>query len=226
MTAGRGHVRDEWLTTQLEVPAYRLCNDGAGTAHLPPSPAFIYARVPTHEVEEVHRLSDVGFRVVDAALTFSGYVTTSTRQSAPVREAISSDESHVTSLCAEAMTTSRFHLDPGIDNAVAERLKTEWVTNYFRGRRGDGLLVADAPGRIDGFLLWLRRTDTIAIDLIATAAAGRRRGVARSLIAALAAREGMPLEVTTQASNIPSARLYQAVGLRLTATAYVMHAHR
>jgi ribosomal protein S18 acetylase RimI-like enzyme len=79
-----------------------------------------------------------------------------------------------------------------------------------------------------GFLQLLRSAaDDMVIDLIAVDTAYRGRGVARAMIGFASANCdcGGPVLVGTQVANIPSVRLYETLGFRLTAAHYVFHHH-
>jgi ribosomal protein S18 acetylase RimI-like enzyme len=126
---------------------------------------------------------------------------------------------------------SRFHLDPKIPNDVADRIKGDWAENYFRGARGDGMVVAELDGEVAGFLQLLWSGPKLVIDLIAVAPHAARRGLARGMIS-FAWTKGTGDErgpssmlVGTQAVNIPSCRLYEGLGFRLSAASIVMHHH-
>ena len=133
-------------------------------------------------------------------------------------------------IAARSFRTSRFHLDPSIPNETADRIKAAWAENYFAGHRGDLMLIAEQDGEVAGFLQALRGSnDTLVIDLLAVAEAAARRGLARAMIERLAAeargQQASALRVGTQAANLPSCRLYESLGFRLTAAETVLHFH-
>src|SRR5690606_27530818 len=111
-------------------------------------------------------------------------------------------------LAAAELRTSRFHMDPRIDAADADRVKREWARNCVLGGRGEEVLVARAGDRPAGFLAVLAAGDDRVIDLIAVSADHRRAGVGRALVAAFAARHAgaRELRVGTQAANVDSLR--------------------
>src|SRR5207249_33706 len=116
---------------------------------------------------------------------------------------------------------SRFHLDPLVDNAIANRIKHSWIESYLEGRRGEKLLVAVIGNMPVGFLAVLSNEKDEApsrtIDLIAVDSAHRRKGIAEVLIRHLvedSRHRFQNLFVGTQVANVPSIRLYEKLGFR------------
>jgi ribosomal protein S18 acetylase RimI-like enzyme len=122
---------------------------------------------------------------------------------------------------------SRFHLDRAVPNVLADKIKAEWVGNYFLGKRGDEMVVALVDERVVGFLQLLRRNENLIIDLIAVDASQRRKGIARDMIAYAESQydDCSHIVVGTQVANIPSIRLYEKIGFRLRSSKYVFHYH-
>lgn len=132
----------------------------------------------------------------------------------------------VLDIAGSAFRYSRFHLDPRIDDALADHIKREWIRNYVLGKRGAGLLVARERNRPIGFLAHLVTRGTAVIDLIAVASDAHGRGAGSALTAAFAGvYAGMPRIVGTQIANVPSIRLYTKLGFALARSQYVLHLH-
>ena len=171
-------------------------------------------------------LQRAGFHVVDVSLGFSKAIGS---HSIPtqVREASSEDEELVAEIAATSYRFSRFHLDPAFDLSEAQALKRAWVKNFFRGHRGDRLFLATTEGKVSGFLLALKTADACVIDLIAVTENARRKGLAAAMITACenAFPEAANISAGTQAANIPSVRLYESLGFRLTSSQYLLHRH-
>lgn len=228
---------DEWLATAIGRPAFRLVINGDGKpaaeigAALKAAPSFAYAKIPTDRIAAVQALQAEGFGIVDTNLIFRAPAAP-IAAAAPeaIRAARPEDRPAVGDVAARSFRFSRFHLDPAFPTALANRIKREWVENYFAGKRGDAMVVAESEGRMVGFLQALRHDSALIIDLVAVSSEAARRGLARRMIAYLAT--GMDgtvpdsLLVGTQAANIASCRLYEALGFRLESSAYVMHRHQ
>jgi ribosomal protein S18 acetylase RimI-like enzyme len=190
---------------------------------------FIDVKVPAAETRMVGRLERAGFELVDTSVTLTLADASDTRLSrrpeVVIRQSTPADESSVLPIAAE-MRNSRFHLDPLIDGDVASRIKVAWVANFFRGTRGDRLLLVDIDGNVSGFLLAIENSDAL-IDLIAVRSDQRRHGLAREMVLELI---GVPpragtISVGTQVSNIASLRFYESLGFRTSGASYVLHCH-
>lgn len=227
---------DRWLGAQFGKRVLRVDQDAAGT--LPQSAlasqleqcGFAYARVPTSPVDRVLALQSSGFRVIDTVLSFSVEAGEVPPTGAGARFARPADKEAVADIAGRSFVYSRFHLDPAIPRKLADDLKRRWAGNFFSGERGDAMIVAEVEGRVAGFLQVITREGESIIDLIATAREAERRGVARGMIYFLANHgngRAVPKQilVSTQAANVPSCRLYESTGFRLTKSEFTLHFH-
>lgn len=226
---------DPWLGSILGRPALRLSAGGAQSGlaqRLQAERLFATAKIGTDQIGLVKDLQAAGCYVVDVLL---GFAVPAKDVSAPakrnrIRMAAPTDRDAVFSIAATAFRYTRFHLDPVIPDALANRIKAEWAANFFTGQRGDCLLVAeDADGRPQGFLLGLATKDSLVIDLIAVEPAAAGGSLGTAMIAALAERARLQgkarLQVGTQAANAAAARFYEKAGFRLQNAQYVLHHH-
>lgn len=235
---------DAWLAERLGLPALELC---APHEVIPPPAlsavarrAFVYARVPVLQVQNVAALTAQGFLLVDTAITLE-------RQAHPcsavknthfsVRHALSEDAEAVTTIARHAYHLTRFHQDPYIAKAVADDIQACWAANFFCGNRGDFLLVAHCGREIIGFLLALTPpSGSLVIDLIAVAPHGQGKGVGKALISAAeqhcqatTMRPGTTCVLTTrtgtQLANAASMAFYQRLGFVVCHAAHTLHRH-
>ncbi len=232
-------VPDRWLGALLERAAYRLdlppaaAEDGlpavlsAALATLDAAPSLATCKVPVARVAALAHLTRAGFVVIDTNVVLAkppGAPALDPR----CRLATPADEVAVTALAACCFRFSRFHLDPRIGAPLAHRLKAEWTRSYFRGQRGDKLVVAELAGRLVGFNQLLRGPHgERVIDLIGVHPDCRRQGVGRALCLAAEhfADGATEMLVGTQIANIPSLRLYEGLGYRVAQAQYVLHRH-
>jgi ribosomal protein S18 acetylase RimI-like enzyme len=225
--------KDPWLSSILERRAWRVA--AAGSSMLDTlnegGAQFATAKIDTTATSTVAALEGFGFHVIDTALAFDAERARGDHGDKRVRFARPEDQASVTAIAGSAFRFSRFHLDPAIPDALADRVKAEWASNWFRGVRGDGMVVAEEDGHVVGFLQLLWHRDRLVIDLIAVASDNQGRGLARAMIRFAAergtghARRPAAIAVGTQAANIPSVRLYESLGFRLRSSQYVLHHH-
>jgi ribosomal protein S18 acetylase RimI-like enzyme len=226
---------DPWLSEQLCRPCFRYDSSERGPrglrellAGIPESRAFVFARLSCAQTDESILLQDAGFRIVDVNLTLVKKISKRFPTGFEIREAVPEDEEAVAGIAGSAYRFSRFHLDPAFEKTKADTLKRAWVQNFFRGKRGDKLLVALREGRPAGFLLALKKPESCVIDLIAVSEDSQRSGIGSALIAACeSAFEGADeISAGTQAANIASMRLYERLGFRLRSSQFILHWHK
>jgi ribosomal protein S18 acetylase RimI-like enzyme len=227
---------DDWLGPLLGKPAYRVALDpGAGDALVPRleearrrGPAFFYAKLAPNQLREIHLLEARGFHLVDTNITLArpGGIQPG-GETDRARFAVADDEDAVGRIARTNLSTSRFHLDPEIPRAVADTIKEEWARNFFRGRRGRWMVVAELEDGVAGFLQLLLDDHCLVIDLIAVDAPARRRGLARGMIefAAAECRPFDELAVGTQLGNRTSLDFYESLGFRVVDARHVLHLH-
>jgi ribosomal protein S18 acetylase RimI-like enzyme len=230
--------RDEFLAGVLGRPSLRVEVPAVGVddalvaaiAAVQGAPVFLYAKLPTDAVGAVQRLERLGFHLIDTNVTLERSAAGNWGKPGPTRSARPSDRKAVMALAGRSFALSRLHLDPQVPRAAADRSRAEWAGNFFRGRRGDDMLIAEAgEDEVAGFLQLLGpREGVLTIDLIGVAPEHRRKGLAAALIGHAAS--GIPgarvLRVGTQVANTPSLRLYEGLGFRIRESHYVLHYHR
>jgi ribosomal protein S18 acetylase RimI-like enzyme len=235
LSVAAGVTADPWLSDLLGRPAWKVAPDvadpAAVVARAGKGPAFFFARVPAGEVSALHRFESAGFHVVDTTvgLEARSAVLAFTRPRPGIRLAKASDRDVVASLASRSFQWSRFHLDPAVPDAVADRSRAEWVSNFFGGGRGDALVVAEHEQNVVAFLLLLGpESGILTIDLIAVDRGQRRNGLGAACIGFAASHfaEARMLRVATQAANVGSLRFYENLGFRTVSSQYVLHLHR
>ena len=229
-------TRDLWLSELLGKPVYQLTGDrlAIDARNMPQGGALVWTKLAVDRVDKLLYLQNLGFRVIEANVQFA----TSSRidngavrihSSLAVRPAVPADEPSVRAVARSSFDFDRFHRDPQIRAEQASRIKEEWAANFFSGKRGSWMLVAEEEERLCGFVqLMSRDNDTVVIDLIAVSSESRGRGVAKAMIGAAMAnylRRDASMYVGTQLANSPSIGLYQQLGFRLVSASYVLHLH-
>ena len=233
-------VPDIWLseTTGLAsykvsgeggVPEVRFAMDGRGDG-------FFFSRIPVTEIGLVKDYAAAGFSLVDTNVTLEVSAASTVPGDWPgieVRPAEVDDHPAIQAVAESAFIYSRFHLDPLFPDAMANRIKREWIRSYCEAKRGDALFVAHADGKVAGFLAALKievdGRPAAVIDLIAVDETVRGRVMAHALVARFQAHyrsRAKILRVGTQVANTASLGLYQRCGFAVVEASYVLHAHR
>lgn len=233
---------DAWLTQTLGRPAFAVDATAppaqvrdALTSHQSTGDAFYFAKVPVLDVEAVKALEGAGFSVVETSLAFAGASAAAATHEPPgIAVGMLEPRWHddVLGIAERAFRYTRFHVDPEVGLPAANRIKRAWMQSYIDRRRGDTVFVAHDGAQAIGFnaMLTVDRSSHAAavIDLIAVHPDHQQRGVGAAMIAAAARhyQSRYPaLEVSTQASNVPSVRLYERLGFRLIRSTFVLHRH-
>ena len=236
-------AEDRWLAERFGHPVFTLREAGPGfdaealRAHRDGRGAATYqAKVPAAEVESIRMLGAEGFYVTNAGITLGRTPPDSPSAELPprheVRDADPERDTALLDVAGRCFTASRFHLDPAIPDAVANRVKRDWVESYFRGTRGEKLLVAAEEGRQVGFLAVMagesggRRVRTI--DLIGVDPDHQYLGAGRALVGRFLDESVGAcdlVQVGTQAANEPATRFYQRMGFLVANTFFDLHLH-
>ena len=143
-----------------------------------------------------------------------------------IRLAEPSDLPDIENIAASSFLFSRFHLDPKVQDSVANQIKRQWAINFFAGKRGDCMIVAKNQNKTVGFTLILDQKEKRTIDLIAVSKRYQGKGMASAMIRSAAEGAlGKQIVVGTQVANFPSLRSYENLGFRIYESYYVLHYH-
>src|SRR5881227_2015579 len=137
-------VADEWLTSVLGRDVFRVALDQTDGDLKPiatmfladhvanQQAAFYYAKIPTHQIALTQTMAACGFYVVDVNVTLNCEWTSTatmpkTAETFEVRAATGMDFDQAITIAGSCFQFSRFHLDPAISLALANRVKEEWI---------------------------------------------------------------------------------------------------
>ena len=187
-------------------------------------------RLPEARAEACEaELAAAGFRRIETLVSFERPTAAPPPADHPVAHPVAlaarQDWPETIEIARTAFRYDRYHADPLVPKAGADRLKAAWVANSLAGR-ADAVLLAKRDGRVAGFVTLMATAEAAAIDLIATAPWAQGRGIGRALVAAALARyaEQRPLmRGATQADNLASQRLYRGAGFVETARQATYH---
>lgn len=235
-------IKDNWLSEFIGKDAFKINVDDAlinqkdnffkdQLEELQESRIFIYSKVPTDRLSYAHFLEKSGFKLIDTNIKLNRLSDVQENikfsDNCSLRLTEPGDKDEVVKLAENNFKFSRFHLDPEVDNNIANLIKGKWVGNYYNGKRGDKMVVACVSEKIAGFLLLVKKDKTLIIDLIAVDARHQRRKIASDMINyTISNFDFSELQVGTQVGNIPSVRLYEKLRFRMIGSEYVFHFHQ
>ena len=245
LTKGSCFFRDAWLSKVMNKACYSfdlrgneeyLKND---IDHLKSEfgQLFFYTKVNVSDISAIRRLQSLDslfFYLVDTNVTLQKKIDKSLPIDGQRDEQDSSLEcllwdrdsprEEILNLSGKSFSLSRFHLDPLVDNEMANLIKREWILSYFLGNRGDYLIVCKKGTKIAGFVSLIQMKQKVVIDLIAVGSEFRRCGVATKLTNYVVDSFDEVL-VGTQLSNSNAIRLYEKNYFRIIDSKYVFHSH-
>ena len=227
-------IKDDWLTSILGKDVFQLnlvSISNLNFSELPGASSLVVAKLPTDAMQECISLQKSHFYLVDTNIQLQRLVGIGENfySSENVRFAEHSDEESIAKIAESSFKYDRFHTDPAIANERAAKIKSEWTRNFFKGKRGNSMIVAVEGDAISGFLQILNSNDdSIIIDLIAVNGSQRQKGIATKMIQFAienCGMEGGNIKVGTQLSNTPSLSLYLKMGFRIISTQHIFHLH-
>ena len=199
-------------------------------------PVFIQTKVSTQSLDFIKYLEGIGFFLIDTNVTLKKEIDLpycnnikNDVYDVTIRFAKNPDKKGVIFVAGNTFIYSRYHLDPWFSNELANRIKAQWVSSYFDGRRGEQMVVALSKNKIISFLQILKpENNFFIIDLIGVKKNHQRRGIAEKMINfAIQENKGInKVIVGTQIGNIPSIKLYQKMDFFLDNAKYVFHLHQ
>jgi ribosomal protein S18 acetylase RimI-like enzyme len=195
---------------------------------------LLIVRCAAHDYAAVHEIEREGGILCDTLV----YYARDLERAAPaggaagmIRSARPEDAARVRDIAREAFSAylGHYHTDPRLDRASADETYADWAWRSCTSPgTADEVLVAEASGRIEGFLTLRRNSPEEAeIVLNAVATAARRSGVYTELVKAAlrwAADAGAGrVIVSTQLTNQAVQRAWTRAGFELTRSFYTFH---
>lgn len=217
-------TKDEWLSEQLGKHAYKFFSPYPQKLSGAPS-FFGYAKIPARETALANEFLKAGFRLVEVLKTYRKKPAEPVQLNASVRPSLPSDRPEIENIARRAFWSSRFHQDTNFSKDFGSRLKSAWVGNFFEGKRGDRLLVAQGNNTLHGFVLLLETKESTIVDLIAVDPFSQGKGYGQALLASAEKKE-RTIQAGTQEINRSSCRLYEKCGYSAIETELVFHLHQ
>lgn len=215
--------KDTWLSSYFTSGAYRLDVDTYGETSKNSLQGFTFTKLGPSKLDTLKHLLSDGFELIETQLTWHQNKTIPYMPSKDLdlRFAKPPDAAAVKNIGSQVFVCSRFQQDKNIPRETANKIKEDWVGNYFSGKRGDQMIVAVAQNCVVGFLLLVNKN---IIDLIGVDTGFTNRGIALSMIAFANQHVGL-LQAGTQLINQASIGLYQKANFSLKSSQYILHHH-
>ena len=222
-------ILDKWLTEQFNYNVYFLKKIDFNNLNFSNfnGRTFIYFKSPILNNKQIKFLVLKGFTLIEKNIQFKLQIKKNYKNKKNFRVANIKDKEVIKNISKTAFINSRFFIDPNIDNLIAEKIKTKWIDNYFKGNRGDILIVSEENNTISGFILLLFKGEKIIIDLIAVKNEFRGKDIATNLINYTINKFNnyKYLIVGTQKKNNASIKLYEKNNFVIESKGYIFHKH-
>jgi len=145
------------------------------------------------------------------------------------REAQKKDIPQLKKICLEDTSNSRFFNDLKLPLKFRKNFRAEWLLNYFKKKRGDILIVAYNKKKVLGFILMIRKSFGLQIDLIVSSKKYQNKKVGTTLINYVNnkyLKKKNILRAGTQLDNISSNNIYKKIGfIKKNSSEYIYHIH-
>tara|TARA_B100001057_G_scaffold445403_1_gene483060 strand:- start:1644 stop:2348 length:705 start_codon:yes stop_codon:yes gene_type:complete len=145
------------------------------------------------------------------------------------REAKKKDISQLKKICLEDTSNSRFFNDLSLPLKFRKIYRAEWILNFFKKKRGNILIVAYKNKKVIGFILMLKKSFGLQIDLIVSSKNYQNKKVGTSLINYVNnnfLKKNNIIKAGTQLDNINANRIYKKLGfIKKKDISYVYHIH-
>lgn len=115
-------------------------------------------------------------------ITFKKKLSTYTKFMYSCRFAQKKDFKKIIQICIQNPQGSRFQKDRFISRNFLSIYRSVWITNFFKKKRGDYLIVAYKKKTILGFALLIKEVGNLRIDQILVNNRYKKKGVAKTLI--------------------------------------------
>lgn len=143
------------------------------------------------------------------------------------REAKKKDIPQLKKICLEDTSNSRFFNDLSLPLKFRKTYRVEWILNFFKKKRGDFLIVAYKNKKVIGFILMLKKSFGLQIDLIVSSKKYQNKKVGTSLINYINnnyLKKDNIIKAGTQLDNIKANKIYKKLGfVKKKHKSYVYH---
>ena len=193
--------------------------------------ALLTARISSSRTRDLEQLQNVGFRVVETTFSpaYVGRLGATNESEFVVRNATSQELQAIMNVANEAFTVSRFHNDPYIPAAMANRRYENWVKSTSSSETQELLSIVNANDELVGFFISETTDNEAYWHLTALARPFRGRGLAADVwktVMQFQSQLGVTsFRTTISGANMPVVNLYPRLGFRLENPQTSLHLH-
>jgi RimJ/RimL family protein N-acetyltransferase len=193
--------------------------------------ALLTARISSARTRDLEQLQTVGFRVVETTFSpaFVGRLGDRNPTEFVVRTATSQELQSIITVARDAFTVSRFHNDPFIPDAMANRRYENWVRSTESSESQELLSIVNANDELVGFFISEIADNEAYWHLTALARPFRGRGLAPEVwktVMQFQSKLGVTsFRTTISGANMPVVNLYPRLGFRLENPQTSLHLH-
>ena len=221
---------DKWLSIQLGYPAYNINNKDKSFNFLKFKHKKILISIKSNKKIKNSFLKKNKIKLIEKNLTFfknSKKEELEENYFKNIRFANSFDKKQILDIAEHSFISSRFFKDKNIKKKLARKIKSNWVLNFFRKKRGECLIICECNKKVVGFLLIIKKKNDYIIDLIAVKKNYQNLGFGTKMIKFLEnvvlKRNKVKIYVSTQSNNKNSIKLYIKNKFKVKYRKYVYH---
>lgn len=227
MEITKNFTKDKWLSKIIGKQTYLYKNNNNFNLNLPKKTQFSYIKIDTKEKKKIQIIKKKNFKLINYNITFEKNIIQIKFHNKNIRLAKIKDKKKIQNIAFNNFNQSRFSLDKKLKKK-SKLIKSEWVNNYFKKKRGDALFLIEHNKVIAGFVLLIFNKQNLIIDLIAIDSKYQRKGLGIRLIDFIQSyyyKRFKKITVGTQSNNKASLKFYKRNKFRISKTEMVFHKH-
>lgn len=227
MKINKNFIKDKWLSKIIGKQVYLYKSYKSINLDLPKKTKFSYIKINKKEKKKIQIIKKKNFKFINCNITFEKNIVKTNFNSNNIRLAKLKDKKKIQKIAYNNFNQSRFNLDKKLKKK-SKLIKSEWVNNYFKKKRGDALFLIENNKVIAGFVLLIFNKQNLIIDLITIDLKYQRKGLGIKLINFLQDfyyKRFKKIIVGTQSNNKASLKFYKRNKFRIFKTEMVFHKH-
>lgn len=227
MKISNSFAKDIWLTKVIDKNSYKCTNLNFEEVDYPKKIEFLYIKIGQFDKKNHLKLKKKKFKFINKSIIFEKKISRINKRISNIRKANIKDKKKIQKIAIENLNFSRFNLDDKIKKK-AGLIKSEWVNNFFKKKRGDALYLVEYKKKIAGFVLLLFDKKKLIIDLIAIEKKYQNKGLGRKLIEFIEKiyyKKFDTIKVVTQSNNKNSLIFYKNNNFKILKKELIFHKH-